>query len=164
MENTSINEFLHYYDNIYKRTMKVIELIPEDKLEWRPQKGMFSFGDIIRHLFNLERYMFVESVLRDKNLYRGHEGQIQGSITEYASNLHQDGIKLLKSLTDLDLEKRCKTPDNIEIRRWKWLRAMIEHHVHHRAQLYTYLHMIGIPAPPIFGLTSEEVRLRSAKP
>jgi len=44
---------------------------------------------------------------------------------------------------------------------WKWLRAMVEHEAHHRGQLYLMLGMIGIPTPPIFGLTSEEVRDRS---
>jgi uncharacterized damage-inducible protein DinB len=41
---------------------------------------------------------------------------------------------------------------------WKWLRAMVEHEVHHRGQLYLMLGMVGVATPPIFGLTSEEVR------
>jgi len=44
---------------------------------------------------------------------------------------------------------------------WKWLRSMIEHEVHHRGQLYLYLSMLDIPTPPLYGLTSEEVRARS---
>jgi uncharacterized damage-inducible protein DinB len=44
---------------------------------------------------------------------------------------------------------------------WKWLRAMVEHEVHHRGQLYLMLGMIGVETPPIFGLTSEQVRERS---
>jgi uncharacterized damage-inducible protein DinB len=44
---------------------------------------------------------------------------------------------------------------------WKWLRAMVEHEVHHRGQLYLMLGMIGARTPPPFGLTSEEVRSRS---
>jgi uncharacterized damage-inducible protein DinB len=38
---------------------------------------------------------------------------------------------------------------------------MVEHEVHHRSQIYTYLGMLGISTPPIYGLTSEEVRERS---
>jgi uncharacterized damage-inducible protein DinB len=40
----------------------------------------------------------------------------------------------------------------------KWLRAMVEHEVYHRGQLYLYLGLLGVPTPPLYGLTSEQVR------
>jgi uncharacterized damage-inducible protein DinB len=39
-----------------------------------------------------------------------------------------------------------------------------EHEIHHRGQLYTILSVLDVPTPPIFGLTSEEVRARSVPP
>jgi uncharacterized damage-inducible protein DinB len=39
---------------------------------------------------------------------------------------------------------------------------MIEHEVHHRGELYVYLALLGAPRPPLFGLTSEELKQRSA--
>jgi uncharacterized damage-inducible protein DinB len=41
---------------------------------------------------------------------------------------------------------------------WKWLRAMTEHEIHHRGQLYLMLSMLGVKTPPVFGMTSEELR------
>jgi uncharacterized damage-inducible protein DinB len=38
---------------------------------------------------------------------------------------------------------------------------MVEHECHHRGQLYLMLGLWGVPAPPLYGLTSEEVRERS---
>jgi uncharacterized damage-inducible protein DinB len=35
---------------------------------------------------------------------------------------------------------------------------MIEHEIHHRAQIYVYLGVLGVTTPPLFGLTSEQVR------
>ena len=43
----------------------------------------------------------------------------------------------------------------------KWLRLMIEHEIHHRGQLYMALGILGVATPPIYGLTSEQVRERS---
>jgi uncharacterized damage-inducible protein DinB len=40
---------------------------------------------------------------------------------------------------------------------------MVEHEVHHRAQIYIYLGLLGIATPPIYGLTSEEVKARSSR-
>ena len=58
-------------------------------------------------------------------------------------------------------QRKCKTPDNAEITTWKWLRLMPEHEIHHRGQIYLYLGMLGVKTPPLYGLTSEEVRARS---
>jgi len=38
---------------------------------------------------------------------------------------------------------------------------MIEHEAHHRGQIYLMLGMRGVATPPIYGLTSEEVKARS---
>jgi uncharacterized damage-inducible protein DinB len=38
---------------------------------------------------------------------------------------------------------------------------MFEHEAHHRGQLYLMLGMRGVVAPPIYGLTAEEVQARS---
>jgi uncharacterized damage-inducible protein DinB len=38
---------------------------------------------------------------------------------------------------------------------------MLPHEVHHRGQIYMYPGILGVKTPPIFGLTSEEVRARS---
>jgi uncharacterized damage-inducible protein DinB len=37
---------------------------------------------------------------------------------------------------------------------------MTEHEAHHRGQIYLYLSILGVETPPIFGLTSEQVRAR----
>jgi uncharacterized damage-inducible protein DinB len=64
-------------------------------------------------------------------------------------------------LTDDDLNAKCVTPGGAEITVWKWMRLMIEHEIHHRGQIYLYLAMLDVPAPPLYGLTEEQVKERS---
>jgi uncharacterized damage-inducible protein DinB len=59
------------------------------------------------------------------------------------------------------LQRKCRIPDGASITVWKWLRAMVEHEIHHRGQIYLYLAMLEVPTPPLYGLTSEQVRERS---
>jgi uncharacterized damage-inducible protein DinB len=40
---------------------------------------------------------------------------------------------------------------------------MPEHEIHHRGQLYTMLAMLNVPTPPLYGMTSSEVRGISTK-
>ncbi|HET9766914.1 MAG TPA: DinB family protein [Thermoanaerobaculia bacterium] len=60
-----------------------------------------------------------------------------------------------------DLVARRETPAGATVPAWKWLRSMVEHEAHHRGQLYTYLGLLGVPTPPLYGLTEEEVKARS---
>jgi uncharacterized damage-inducible protein DinB len=72
-------------------------------------------------------------------------------------------MELLKALPLERFSDKCVTPDNGVITVWKWLRAMTEHEAHHRGQIYLMLGMLGLRTPPLYGLTSEEVLVRSRK-
>jgi uncharacterized damage-inducible protein DinB len=39
---------------------------------------------------------------------------------------------------------------------------MLEHEAHHRGQLYFTLGLLGVPTPPIYGLSEPELRRASA--
>lgn len=164
MEIRSIESFFAYYSRIKQRTQRLFSLIPPDQIEWSYQAGKFTIGDLIRHLANIERYMYVETLLGRPSAYKGcGENYANGydAVISYYDQLYQESRDLLSSLTEEDLHKKCSTPAGIPITRWKWMRAMVEHEIHHRGQLYTYLGILGIPVPPIFGLTSEEVAEKS---
>ena len=92
----------------------------------------------------------------DKALADGFE-----NVIAFMERLDAESMEIFARLSDDDLQRNCKTPGGGDIPTWKWLRAMVEHEIHHRGQIYIYLGMIGVPAPPLYGLTSEEVRARS---
>ena len=165
MEITSTSEFLDYFGKVRQRTLKVIACIPPEKFDWRYAEGKFSFADLIRHLGAIERYMWAENAQLNPSRYPGHgEDLADGpeNVLEFFNLMHRESMEIFGRLSDEDLKKKCVTPGGAPIAVWKWLRAMIEHEVHHRSQIYVYLGMLGIPTPPIYGLTSEEVRERSA--
>jgi uncharacterized damage-inducible protein DinB len=82
-------------------------------------------------------------------------------VRAYFERLHAESVAIFGALTPEDLERKCVTPGGAEIATWKWLRSMVEHEIHHRGQIYLYLAMLGVSAPPLYGLTEEEVRARS---
>jgi uncharacterized damage-inducible protein DinB len=75
--------------------------------------------------------------------------------------MHAESLEIFSALTDEGLQQRCTTPSGVSLPVWKWLRAMVEHEVHHRGQIYLMLGMLEVPTPPLYGMTSEEVRSRS---
>ena len=160
MEISSAEGFVSYWQRIRGRTLRVADCIPEDRLEWRPGEGRFSFGDQLRHLGAIERYMFAENAHRRPSRYPGNGTELAEGMTQvraFVDRMHAESLELFGSLTEDDLQARCMTPGGVEITVWKWLRAMVEHEVHHRGQIYHMLTTIGIPTPPIYGLTAEQV-------
>jgi uncharacterized damage-inducible protein DinB len=167
MEIKTIEPFLDYFEKIRERTLRVVRSIPADKFDWTYKDGKFTFADIIRHLATIERYMYAENVQLKPSRYPGHGRELADGYEEvlaFMNRMHAEALEIFRRLSDDDLKRKCMTPGGAEIATWKWLRAMIEHEIHHRGQLYLYLGLLDVPTPPIYGLTSEEVRERSEKP
>ena len=165
MEIQTIQQFLHYFNNVRERTMRVARCIPPDKLDWSYAPGKFTLGDLLRHLAVIERDMYAENMQGKPSRYTSHGKELADgyeNVLAFMERLHQESMDIFSKLTDADLQTKCKTPAGADITKWKWLRLMTEHEIHHRGQIYLYLSMLGVPTPPLYGLTSEEVRARSA--
>ena len=161
MEITTISPFLKYFANVRERTMRIARCIPPDKINWTYAPGKFTLGDVLRHIAVTERYMFAENVQNHDSRYTSHGSELAAdydSVIELMKRLHAESLEIFAKLTDEDLKRKCKTPGAAKIQTAKWLRAMVEHEVHHRGQIYLYLGLLGVPTPPLYGLTSEQVR------
>ncbi len=155
-------ELIDYFERIRQRTMRVVACIPPDRVEWTYKEGKFTFGDLMRHLAAIERWMFAENARRQPSRYPGHGRELADgydAIVDYMRRMHEESMDIFRSA---DLEATTETPGGASLRVGKWLRAMIEHEVHHRGQIYLYLSMLDIPPPPLYGLTEEEVKRRSS--
>ena len=154
-------------ERVHERTRRVVLLIPSADIEWSPRTGWFTFGGLVRHLAALERWMFAENVHGRPSRYPGHRPELASgyaAVLEYYDRLHAESRSLFAALDEDALTRRVSTPAGASMAAWKWLRAMTEHEAHHRGQLYLMLSLRGLPTPPLFGLTSEEVHARSAVP
>jgi uncharacterized damage-inducible protein DinB len=113
----------------------------------------------------MERYMFAENVAGRKSTYNGCGKDLagDGETIKFFIEKHEESTEIFSNLKDEDLQKKCFTPSGTPIAIAKWLRAMIEHEIHHRGEIYIYLNMLDITTPPMFGQTSEEVIMLSVK-
>lgn len=161
MEIKSIDPFLEYFDKIRHRTLRVIACIPPNRIEWTYQEGKFTLGDLVRHLAAIERYMYAENARFQPSRYAGCGRELAegyDNVVQFMNRLHAESMDIFRGLTPADLQKKCRTPGGVDITLWKWLRAMIEHEVHHRGQIYIYLAMLNVETPPLYGMTAEQVQ------
>ena len=161
---TRAAELCAYFEKVRARTLRVADCIPADRLEWTWAPGKFTLGDILRHLAGIERDMYAENAKCRPSRYAGCGRELADgpeAVRAYLDRCHAESMEIFRSLSDEDFERLCETPGGAKLPVGKWLRLMIEHEIHHRGQLYMALGMLGVATPPIYGLTSEQVRDRS---
>ena len=169
MDIEGYHSFLDYYEKVRMRTLRVARCIPAEKIDWTYREGRFTLGDLLRHIAAIERFMYAENAQFKPSRYAGHGKDLAdgvSAIMEFVESTHRESMEIFRSVTSEDLNKKSVTPGGAPITLWKWLRAMAEHEIHHRGQIYLYLALLDVPAPPLYGLTSEEVaeRSRSTEP
>jgi uncharacterized damage-inducible protein DinB len=163
VEIRDLGIFLDYFGKVHQRTMRVVRSIPPDKVDWSFRQGKFTLGDLARHIAAANRYLFAETLQGKPSQYAGCGKELAASYDEIVSlmeTLHQESFEIISGL---DLNGKCRTPDGVSMTTWKWLRAMVEHEIHHRGQIYIYLALLEVPTPPLFGLTSEQVAERRVR-
>lgn len=164
LHTPSIHAFLDYYEGIRARTRRVIDCIPPARFDWAPGPERWTFADLVRHLAAIERWLFAENAVGRPSRYPGHGRDLADgpeAVLAYLDRLHRETLEVLGGLDEAAMARKCETPSGVAITTWKWLRAMVEHEVHHRGQIYLMLGLLGVETPPLYGLTSEQVRERS---
>lgn len=159
-------EFLHYVGRVRERTRRVVACIPAEHIEWTYKPGAFTLGDLVRHIAVTERYIWAETVHHRPTAYVSHGRELadgRDAVLALLDRLHEESVAQFGALTPEMLVAKCATPDGTPLTTWKWLRMMPEHEIHHRGQIYTMLGMLNVTTPPLYGLTSAEVRKRAVK-
>ncbi|CAN5568672.1 hypothetical protein BH11BAC2_BH11BAC2_09630 [soil metagenome] len=160
MEIIKIEAFISYYEKTRETTLKVIEVIPHDKLDWSYMTGKFTIGDVVRHIAAIERNIFAEVALGNKPNYKGCRKDLADgyeNIVRYFNEMHRQSIAIFKSLKDESLKSKIKSLNGNEIELGHFLRALLLHEIHHRAALVVYLNILGVATPPMIGLMEEQV-------
>jgi uncharacterized damage-inducible protein DinB len=157
----STADFIKYFESVRRRTLNYMRVVPAERLEWAPEAGEFTCAEVIRHIMVSER-MFVRVVTEGRWHYDGHETTEPQNLDDLIALLdasHSEAIGKLKRFPDQELTNPCPGPkgEGRPVKAWRWLMAMTEHEVHHRSQLATYLSLMGVQPPHIFGLGVEDL-------
>jgi uncharacterized damage-inducible protein DinB len=164
----SVRQFTEYFDGVRRRTVGFFRTVPPDMIDWAPKPGEYTCGDIIRHVATAES-MFTGVVAEGVWRYDGHDRALGATLEQALALLdarHAAALRALARTDDAALAapRPALEPGGRPIRGWRVLMAMCEHEVHHRSQLASYLTLMGVDAPDVFGLGVEDVaRLTAAE-
>ena len=158
----SVGDFIRYFEGVRRRTCSVIERVSPALLDWRPRPGEFTCGDIVRHLAGAERF-FVTKVLEDRWTMDLEPGPPldHAATRAHLDQVHRDEMARLAELPDGRLQTPLPDLDGGQVKTWRLLMAMVEHEIHHRSQLDSYLSEAGVEPPQLYGYRMEDVLERA---
>jgi uncharacterized damage-inducible protein DinB len=144
-----------------KRTDEVFALLRPEHMPWKPESGALSVGEMLRHLWVSEEG--VRRVALDGN-FAYYEKRIPqglgavigtvGTLEEELQNIqrvHRETLAAVAAQPEGFFEVE-RVNEGLGFRRKVSviLFGLNDHEVHHRAQLMTYLRILGTPAPEPF--------------
>jgi DinB family protein len=148
--------FLKLKDATRKRTRAIFPNIPRDKAAWVPATGALSVGLLLRHIWHSEAGVREVPLYHRWNYYErripeglfailGEPDSIEGEI-ETMEKVHSETMDLVSKAPAEMFEEEFRN-ERFHFRRkgYAILLGIIEHEIHHRAQLLTYLRILGHP-------------------
>ena len=142
-------------------TTKLLEAIPADRYDFRPDPEGRSLGELAWHLAEIEGYTSLgvskgAVTFQDvpPNMKRPREVK---QLAPGFRQVHQDAVGRLANLKEADLDREIPFTDRrFSIRDILW-GAMLAHLTHHRGQLSLLVRLAGGTPPPIYGPNREEM-------
>jgi len=147
---------------------KTLERIPDDKLDWKPHEKSMTFGGLATHLANLPHWAKVTMETDDLDYAPvGEEPQREEAVesVQHALELFDARLAEARAAIAAARDERLLGPWTLlaggetlfTMPRIAVLKSMIVNHmIHHRAQLGVYLRLNDLPVPALYGPSADE--------
>jgi uncharacterized damage-inducible protein DinB len=156
------------FDNEMANTRKTLERVPHEKFDWKPHEKSMAMGGLATHLSNIPTWAVY--TLDQESLDLAPEGkplplaELAKSQAELLANFDANAGKARAAIagaSDEELFKPWSLMSNgntiLTMPKIAVLRNFVMNHlIHHRAQLGVYLRLNDIPVPSIYGPSADE--------
>lgn len=160
---TLLEFFLKQKEAVRARSREVFALLRPDHMNWKPEKGALSVGEVLRHLWVSEEGVRRCALNADFSYYEtrmpkglraitGAPRSLEEELKDIERAHHETLAAVAACSPEILNEERAHPGLGFRRKVAVILFGMNEHEVHHRAQLITYLRMLGTPAPEPFKL------------
>jgi uncharacterized damage-inducible protein DinB len=157
--------YLPALKNEHRITKSIIEAIPLDKGDYRPDDISMSALGMAWHIVAAE-YAFIDSVLN--GAFNPTPTPMPDTIknSKDLADMYADGfgsrVEKLGTLSEEQLLKIVDFRGVFQLPAVMYLGFILHHSVHHRGQLSMYLRPMGAKVPSIYGESYDAVQARKA--
>ena len=155
------------FDQEMATTRLVLERVPEDKFGWKPHDKSFAMGDLASHIANtvswteptMNQTMFDLGTVSMEEMTKAAKSRAE-LLSWFDANVQSARALIEKPDADYFVPWTLKHGDKIffTLPRYNCMRSFVLNHiVHHRAQLGVYLRLNNIPVPGAYGPSADEM-------
>lgn len=157
-------------DPEFATTRKFLELVPDEKLGWKPHEKSMELGRLAWHLADFPSWC-LHTLDEDRMVMNPEDGERvriawkgkkrADTLAKFDGDLVKARTRLAKA-TDAEMLAHWKfeaggrtfidNPREEVLRKW-----VLSHMIHHRAQCGVYLRMNNIPIPGCYGPSADEM-------
>ena len=159
------NVYLGTLKNESRITKKVLETVPADKCDYRPDTASRTAIELARHIAAADN-RFLETVIN--GLFDANPAMIPENVktpAETAVWYEERFAKNFDALTKLNGEQLTKMVDfrgMFQRPAVTFVMLGLHHTIHHRGQLSSYLRCMGAKVPSIYGESYDDAQARKA--
>jgi len=154
------------FDQEMASTRKVLERVPDDKFAWKPHEKSFSMGQLASHVANMTAWA-VDTMTKTEFDMAGVSPQEMNRAAKnreellswFDANVTKARAAMQKPDADYFVPWSLKNGAQLffTMPRYNCIRSFVLNHVvHHRAQLGVYLRLNNIPVPGVYGPSADE--------
>jgi len=156
------------FDHEMANTRKTLERVPDDKFDWKPHEKSMTLGGLATHLSNIPSW--TRNTFEADELDLAPQGQEAPRLEQAKSTAELletfdknvalartalEGARDEQFFANWSLLHGGKTIFTLP--RAAVMRGFVMNHlIHHRAQLGVYLRLLDVPVPSIYGPSADE--------
>jgi uncharacterized damage-inducible protein DinB len=157
--------YLPSLKNEHRTTTAVLKAIPVDKPDYKPNDVAMSALELAWHIATSEM-MFLNAVATGTFDFSGNRrpDSIRNSadVVDWYGKNFERGFETLTKLSNEQLTKIVDFRGIVQLSAVMYLSFLLNHSIHHRGQLSTYLRPMGAKVPPIYGESYDSKQAREA--
>ncbi len=152
------------FDREFAETRRSLERIPEDKFDWKPHEKSFTLHQLAAHVAEIARWVPVTLNMDEFDIDSPYDRVVPETKEEILAHFDEgvaEARSLIEAATSDQLmstwsmkkggEVTMSMPKGVVLRSF-----ILNHNVHHRAQLGVYLRMLDVPVPGHYGPSADE--------
>lgn len=136
-----------YWLPLNEQLVALVDLIPDDKLNWSPKRELYNFKGVLIHICSA-RHTWLTRDVQDGETSPDvlREGQTKDGLKDQLRLSWARMERFLGNREQLDATYSRQDDGGIEWRRdGHWIAYhLLEHDIHHRADIFHYMALLGI--------------------
>jgi uncharacterized damage-inducible protein DinB len=152
------------FDDEMKKTRRILERVPDDKLDYKPHDKSMSLGRLSTHIAELPHWAVValdQDVLDMEPGFKPHIATSQAELLQIFDKSAAEAREKIAAATDEHWDQiwtfKLSGKTMMAMPRTAVMRGMVLNHlIHHRGQLSVFLRLNDLEVPGMYGPSADE--------